>query len=125
MRSICFRWTLLAVAVLLVQGGRLTAEDWPQFRGPNCTGISLSKKTLPLEFSATKNVSWTNVLGEGIGSPAVVAGRVFSTGMTTAKSGEQSLVAFAFDAVSGKKLWQHEIPAGAKPLPFINPTNSH
>ena len=39
-RSIC-----LAVAVLSTCA--LHAEDWPQFRGPNCSGISTTTATLP------------------------------------------------------------------------------
>jgi outer membrane protein assembly factor BamB len=116
---------VVAAALLLVQGGRLSAEDWPQFRGPNCTGISPSRKALPLEFSATKNVRWSAVLGDGVGSPAVAAGRVFCTGMSAPKGNEAKLVVYAFDAETGKKLWQQEIPAGPKPLPAIHQVNSY
>jgi outer membrane protein assembly factor BamB len=91
------RSVVLAAALLAVPGGRLAAEDWPQFRGPNCTGVSASKKALPLEFSPTRNVRWSAVLGDGIGSPAAAAGRVFSTGMSEAKGKEPALVVYAFD----------------------------
>ena len=57
------------------------ADDWPQFRGPNCSGIASSNQSLPLEFSATKNVAWSVELGDGIGSPVVAAGRVFVSAM--------------------------------------------
>jgi hypothetical protein len=77
----------LAVALSLLGTGRLAAEDWPQFRGPNCTGVSTSKKRLPLEFSATKNVRWSAELGDGIGSPVVADGRVFSTAMAGDRPG--------------------------------------
>ena len=48
----------------------LHAEDWPQFRGPNGTGVS-SSKNLPPEFSAEKNIAWKAKIGDGIGSPIV------------------------------------------------------
>src|SRR5579872_2980791 len=119
-------WTVaLAAGLLLSPGGRLTAEDWPQFRGSNCSGVSTSKKTLPLTFSPTKNVRWSAVLGDGIGSPVVAAGRVFCTGMSAPKGKNPKLQVFAFDAGTGKKLWQQDIPAGAKPLPAINEVNSY
>lgn len=115
----------VALALCLALNGRLAAEDWPQFRGPNCTGLSLSSKPLPVEFSAKKNVRWSAVLGDGIGSPAVAAGRVFSTAMSDPKDGEPKLLVFAFDAGTGKTLWRQEVPAGPKPLPVIHQVNSY
>ena len=35
--------------VLLLLAALLTAADWPQFRGPNATGIS-GETNLPVEF---------------------------------------------------------------------------
>lgn len=116
--------TIVAASLLLV-ANHVTADDWPQFRGPNCTGVSKEKKALPSEFSPTKNVKWSATLGDGIGSPAVVAGRVFVTAMSDPKKGEPKLIVFAFDAESGKKLWQREIAAGPKPLQAINQANSY
>jgi len=45
MRVTHFGWTaLFALVPLFLSGGRVDAEDWPQFRGPNCSGISPSEK---------------------------------------------------------------------------------
>jgi outer membrane protein assembly factor BamB len=116
----------MSVIILsLVQGGRLPAEDWPQFRGPNCQGVSPSKKPLPAEFSGTKNVRWSAVLGDGIGSPAVADGRVFSTAMVDTEGRGQKLVVHAFDVATGMKLWEKDLPAGPKPLPPIHHANSY
>ena len=125
MRARSFLGIGTSIAALIIgQSARLSAEDWPQFRGPNCIGISTSKKSLPTTFSTTKNVRWSKVLGDGIGSPVVVAGRVFSTAMADLKGKEPKLVVSAFAADSGEKLWQQEISAGTKPLPAINEVNS-
>lgn len=99
--------------------GRLEAEDWPQFRGPNASGVSSSGQALPVEFSHEQNVAWSVKLGDGIGSPIVVGGRVFTTAMV----GEQKLGVFAFDATSGAPLWRREFDTGK--LPRITPPNSH
>ena len=118
--------SLLLVAVSLLSTSPISrAEDWPQFRGPNSTGISVSNKRLPVEFSATQNVAWAHEVGEGIGSPVVAAGRVFTTAMVGEKGPEQQFVVFAFDAGTGKELWRHPFPVGAEPLPSVHETNSY
>ena len=103
----------------------LAAEDWPQFRGPNCSGVSTSKKPLPTEFSATKNVAWSAVVGDGIGSATVAAGRVFTTGMVGAKQEELKFVVSCFEADTGKPLWKREFDPGKEPLPTITDPNSY
>lgn len=97
----------------------LRGEDWPQFRGPNCSGVSLSDRKLPTEFSLTDHVAWSTQLGDGIGSPVVAAGRLFVTAM----AGDQQFAVFAFDAATGKPLWKQSLPTGK--LPRITPPNSH
>jgi outer membrane protein assembly factor BamB len=70
------------VCVAVAQAG-----DWPQFRGPNNTGMS-EEKQLPDEWSATKNVLWKAKLpGYGWSSPIVWGDRVF---VTTAVSDKQT-----------------------------------
>ena len=65
-------WGLTILGPAAVQ-----AEDWPQFRGPNGTGVSRSTDPLPAEFSFTQNVVWSTELGDGISSP-IVTGVEFS-----------------------------------------------
>jgi hypothetical protein len=68
---------VLAFALLATS---LQAEDWPQFRGNNGSGVSASKN-IPLEFSADKNIAWKAQLGDGVGSAIVKNGVVYATGM--------------------------------------------
>ena len=109
----CLLLTLLAWPL------RADAGDWPQFRGPNCTGISDDSAPLPVKFSATENVRWEAPVGDGIAGAIVVDGRVFVSGMT----GDDTISLFAFDARTGEKLWQRDWPTG--PLPEVHQTNSH
>lgn len=108
-------WT----AVALIMAGRLCAEDWAQFRGPNASGVSSSSRTLPTRFSSTDKVRWSCDLGDGIASPVISAGRVFTTAMV----GDAKFAVLAFDAATGKPLWRRELDAGK--LPRITPPNSH
>lgn len=112
--------SLLRLAALWVATlGVAMAEDWPQFRGPNCSGISASSRSLPVNFSATENVAWSQELGDGIGSPVVAAGRVFVSSM----AGDELVRVQCFDAASGKALWSRDLATGA--LGEIHRTNSH
>jgi hypothetical protein len=70
--------TITSLLAALVAAPAQTA-DWPQFRGPDRSGVS--KETgLPLEWSATKNVVWrTELPGPGASSPIVFGGHVYVT----------------------------------------------
>lgn len=107
-----------APAAFLLAAATLSAEDWPQFRGANGSGVS-SSTGLPREFSAEHNLAWGVQVGDGIGAPVVSRGRVFTTAMT----GEHTLGVFAFDASRGTQVWRSEIDTGT--LPRITPPNSH
>jgi len=115
----CHRVLAAALTLLLAPFPSTRAGDWPQFRGPNCTGISSTAKALPVKFSATENVRWSADIGDGVGGAAVAAGRVFVSGMT----GKETVSLFAFDAATGKKLWQRDWQTGR--LAEIQQTNSH
>lgn len=109
---------LALFVALFIGSASASAEDWPQFRGVNASGLSTSKK-LPTEFSETDNVLWKTDLGDGIGSPIISNGTVFNTAMT----GPKTLTVFAHDAATGKALWKRDLDTGA--LPRITPPNSH
>jgi len=109
----------LAVCFVLTAPMAHAADDWPQFRGTNSRGVSRSDQPLPIHFSETQNVAWQQPVGDGVGGAVVAAGRVFVSGMTTAKT----VSLFAFDLKSGAKLWQRDWPVGE--LAEIHETNSH
>ena len=110
-----FAWSVALALIPAIA----TAEDWPQFRGPNASGVSTEGKPLPTEFSLEQNLRWSVKLGDGIGSPIVVGGKVYATAMT----GDEKLGVFAFDAATGKEIWRSEHDTGK--LPRITPPNSH
>ncbi|MEZ6111112.1 MAG: PQQ-binding-like beta-propeller repeat protein [Pirellulaceae bacterium] len=110
---------IVTVLVLMFAVAGTTRADWPQFRGPNCSGMADSDHALPVEFSAEKNIRWSADLGDGVGCPIVAGGRVFVSAM----HGDETVALVAFDADTGKQLWQREWPTG--PLPEVHLTNSH
>jgi len=83
---------LIAVFSLTTAG---SAANWPQWRGPDGSGIS-NEKNLPAEWAPTKNIKWkTPIAGRGHSSPIVWGNRIF---VTTAVEG---------DAVEGAKAVKH------------------
>jgi len=110
---------VLALNFCLLKSPSAMAEDWPQFRGPNCTGISASTQPLPVKFSDDHNIRWSAELGDGIGCPVVAAGRVFTSAMVDART----VGLYAHNAQTGKELWKRTWPVGD--VPDIHKTNSH
>lgn len=80
------------------------AADWPQFRGPNGSGIT-EGSALPVRFSEDENLLWKTELPPGHSSPVVAGDRIF----LTAYEGERLLV-MALDRRSGAVLWRREAP---------------
>ena len=87
----------LGFAALSFLAGKASAGNWPQWRGPDGSGIS-TEKNLPSEWSPTKNIKWkTPIDGRAHSSPIVWGNRVF---LTTAIEGAE---------VPGAKAVQHKI----------------
>ena len=85
----------------------VSAEDWPEFRGPTAQGHS-TERGLPLEWSESRNVMWkTRVPGLGWSSPVVAGGRVWITSAIKERGG--SLRALAFDVETGRELVNAEV----------------
>ena len=115
-----FGWVLLTCATtIMVLPGVSYGDDWPQFRGHNCTGISNSTAPLPAKFSDSENVRWTAKIGDGVGCPVVAAGRVFACTMID----DETIGLVALDAKTGAELWRRDWPIGS--LPEVHETNSH
>jgi outer membrane protein assembly factor BamB len=77
-------------------------EDWPQWRGPHRDGLSAEKNLLKSWPQDGPPLAWrVGGAGEGYSSFAVAGGRIFTLGAR----GDREYVV-AFDAVSGKRLWE-------------------
>ena len=98
----------LLAAVALLAALPLSAEDWPQFRGPGGEGHS-SEKELPFQWSESQNILWkTPVAGRGWSSPVVAGGRVWLT-TSVERRGTASLRLLAYDVASGKEVLNVEV----------------
>lgn len=120
---------LLACLLFFTSVARLTAEDWPQFRGPTGQGIS-NEKNLPIEWGPDNNVKWkTPIPGLAWSSPVVVKGKIYLTTAVPQGDGEspdQSLRALCLDAKTGDIVWDEQVfLQEGKTAPKIHGKNSH
>lgn len=112
----------LAATLLFLQMV-VSAEDWPQFRGPAGQGHS-AETGLPIEWSESKNVAWkVPVPGRGWSSPVVAGGRVWLTTATSVQR-DTSLRLMAFDVESGRQALDVEV-FRFRGTELLNAKNSH
>jgi outer membrane protein assembly factor BamB len=107
-RRAAMKNALSAVASMLMLGvSPLTAEDWPQWRGPMLNGTS-SEKNLPVRWSTTENVTWKLAMPERSGSTPIVWGdHVFLN-----VGDGSSLALWAVDRTSGAVRWKRPLGSG-------------
>ena len=140
LHSLC---ALVVIAMAIAMALGLTtagAEDWPQFRGLNGSGVSTTTG-LPEEFGPEKNVIWKTPLPPGHSSPVLTKNRIFVTAYEKVVSKQQTadskqpanstqqstnsnaaakdndkdknnykLLVICLDRQTGKLLWQREVP---------------
>src|SRR6187401_2481964 len=69
-----------SVIALFAPSLLLMGQDrWPQFRGPNSSGIAVSDAAIPVEFGPTRRVLWKQALPGGHSSPVIWGDRIFLT----------------------------------------------
>jgi outer membrane protein assembly factor BamB len=142
------RHSLSALLIGISAVGRLLAPaapgvNWPQFRGPDATGIGTSTN-LPEKWSATENVAWkTDLPGRSWSSPIVWGDRVFLTSVVNEgqseppKKGlylggnrpeppksEHHWKVLGLDLATGKVQWERTVQQGT-PQTSIHLKNSY
>jgi outer membrane protein assembly factor BamB len=96
---------LVAVAGTAALGAQSASTDWTQWRGANRDGGVAAFKA-PARWPETLTLRWRQEIGLGYSTPVVVGSGVY----TFARSGENEAVT-AFDAATGKQIWQVSYPA--------------
>jgi outer membrane protein assembly factor BamB len=97
---------ILCIATVIVMGavslrGQSASTDWPQWRGPDRTGISKETGLLAQWPRSGPSVAWSAaMLGAGYGSVAVHGDRVYLQGMRNRQS-----VVSTLNRADGKPVW--------------------
>jgi outer membrane protein assembly factor BamB len=101
-------WPCL-IAVNIVVSLPVIAGNWPQWRGPEGTGVC-SERNLPLRWSSSENVRWRVPLPErGNSTPIVWDQKIF---ITQAEGNRRTVR--CFNRADGKLLWQSGVTYAEK-----------
>lgn len=98
---------LLCRVCVLVSFAVPALGDWPQFRGPNSSGIAPGSSP-PVEFGPGRNELWRAPMEPGHSSPIVVGDAVF---LTTYDKKNRKLAVVCIARTSGRIRWQGDVPA--------------
>ncbi len=123
--------TFVAATVIALGG----VDSWPQFRGPQSSGVVDDDPALPDRWSSTENVVWkADIPGTGWSSPIVTGNRIFVTSVIPTAAGEapkkglyfggerkapadeHRWMVYCIDFTTGKKLWEREVHKGVPPV---------
>ena len=136
--AIAFIFTALCFASPSMAG-----DHWPQFRGPDATGVVQTESNLPDQWSAEDNIAWKlNVPGRGWASPGVWGNQGFLTTVVNSVESEAAKKGLYFggnrpkppesdhewqilciNLDDGKIAWKKTLHRG-KPLTAIHVKNS-
>jgi outer membrane protein assembly factor BamB len=96
--------------VAMATAATLSAENWPQWRGPAKNGVS-TERGLPLKWSTTENIAWKLAMPGRSGSTPIVWGETIFLNIGTAdRSGDLEL--WALDRADGRVRWKKHIAGG-------------
>jgi outer membrane protein assembly factor BamB len=103
------RFDILIGAVFTLSSPMLAAEvvQWPQFRGPGGTGLSVEANA-PVEFGLTKGLVWKADVPAGYSSPSIWGDRIF---LTAGDKQSKKLEILCLDRKTGKLLWRRDVTA--------------
>ncbi len=93
------------LACALAGDAEPNALAWPQFRGPQGSGVADGQKP-PIEFGPNKNVKWRTAIPGGFSSPIVAGDNLVLTAFENGK-----LYTIAYQRATGKEAWRAEAPA--------------
>ncbi|MEX2317679.1 MAG: PQQ-binding-like beta-propeller repeat protein [Pirellulales bacterium] len=109
MRSRPLLLVMIAAALIVAPA---FAVDWAQWRGPQRTGVSSEKGLADSWPAGGPKLIWQSKdLGDGYGSPAIAAGRIYLLG----NDGLENEYVEARDVTSGKQIWRKRVGQVGEP----------
>jgi outer membrane protein assembly factor BamB len=102
------RWMIASVSCVILVGAVIaSAQNWPQWRGPNRDG-KVTGFTAPQKWPATLTQKWKVSVGQGDASPALVDQQIY---VFVRQGTKEALLCLS--AADGKEAWRYEYEAAA------------
>lgn len=115
MRRITSLVLLITALLVIASLNPVSADNWPQWRGPALNGIS-TEKNLPFKWGPEENVTWKLEMPAWSGStPIIWSNHIFvnvSEGGSTRRSVAGNLFLWCVDRTKGTVLWKKMLGAG-------------
>jgi len=99
------KFALCSTALFLAVHSFAAEAWWPQFRGPNCSGVSETAHP-PVAFGPGTNQLWKVAAPGGMSSPSVWGDGIFLTAFDAGK-----LEVHCYSRKDGRQLWKRTVPA--------------
>jgi outer membrane protein assembly factor BamB len=98
------RYILYLLLATAMSAGKLTADDWPQWRGPLRDGVWREQGIVDRFDGNALQIRWRTKIAGGYAGPAVADGRVYVTDRQKEENTERL---FCLEEKTGKPLWTH------------------
>ncbi len=115
----CYIGLALQVALLFAVSS-VTAEDWPQWMGPQRDNVWRAEGIIQRFPEGGPSIRWRTPVAGGYAGPAVVGSRLYLTDYVTADEVQTPNLdrklstgierVFCLDSSTGNKIWMHEYP---------------
>ncbi len=115
--------SIIILSILIICAMSVSAQDWPQYLGPNRDGTSPQTSLLRTWPEEGPEVLWTVDVGVGFGGPVVQDGRVYLLDRDNQVGDNMR----CFDLTSGEELWNYGYNApgtvrfpGSRSVPIVD-----
>ena len=96
---------ILTTTAFLICISALSADEWPQWRGPNRDGVWNETGVLEKFSEPQVKLRWRAPISSGYSGPTVAGGRVYVTDRVAKP--DQTERVLCFDWKTGEPLWAH------------------
>jgi len=103
---------ILGLFLLPAVGAGAQGADWPRWRGPDGTGVSIETEWNPKSVNSHPKIAWTASVGTGFSSVAVKGQYLYTLGNENEKD-----TIFCLDAKTGRRVWSYSYPCGLGSYP--------
>jgi outer membrane protein assembly factor BamB len=115
MRRTCSRMLLVLAVFASASWTMVSADNWPQWRGPSLNGVS-AEKNLPVKWGPEENVAWKLALPAWSGSTPIIWNNHIFINMSENGAGKMTVAGglslWCLDRTKGAVLWKAPLGAG-------------